>query len=80
MSEDRLYSAPLHQIGDFEFDEAVAEVFPDMIGRSVPGYASMLSMIGQTARQYSQADTNLYDLGCSLGAGTLMLRQNAIET
>ena len=74
---DRLYSAPLNRIGDFEFDDSVADVFPDMIRRSVPGYGSMLSMIAQTAERFSQPNTHLYDLGCSLGAGTMLLRQHA---
>ena len=77
MAEDRLYSVPLNRVGDFEFDNAVADVFPDMIRRSVPGYASMLSMIGQAAARYSLPDTNIYDLGCSLGAGTILLQEHA---
>lgn len=77
MAQDRIYSVPLHHVGDFEFDDAVADVFPDMIRRSVPGYASMLSMIAQTAERYSQPATSLYDLGCSLGAGTVLLQQYA---
>ena len=35
---DDLYSLPLNQVGNFEFDEQVVRVFPDMIARSVPGY------------------------------------------
>ena len=77
MHEDHIYSLPLNRIGDFEFDDSVADVFPDMIRRSVPGYASMLSMIGQCAELYALPKTNIYDLGCSLGAGTLLLRQHA---
>ena len=76
MAEDRLYSVPLSRVGEFTFDDDVAEVFPDMIRRSVPGYASMLSMIGQAAAKYSQPDSRIFDLGCSLGAGTVLLRQN----
>lgn len=34
--KDTLFSAPIDKIGDFTFDERVAEVFPDMIQRSVP--------------------------------------------
>lgn len=77
MAEDRLYSVPLNRVGDFEFDDAVADVFPDMIARSVPGYSSMLSMIGQVTARYARAGSNLYDLGCSLGAGTLLMQQEA---
>ncbi|MCR9197489.1 MAG: carboxy-S-adenosyl-L-methionine synthase CmoA [Planctomycetaceae bacterium] len=77
MNQDRIYSAPLKNVGDFEFDDAVADVFPDMIRRSVPGYGSMLTMIAQCGERFGQPDTHIYDLGCSLGAGTLLLREHA---
>ena len=35
---DTLFRA-YRQLGDWTFDERVAEVFPDMIQRSVPGYS-----------------------------------------
>ena len=50
---DNIYSLPLNQIGSFDFDEQVVKVFPDMISRSVPGYASILSMIERAARDPS---------------------------
>ncbi len=77
MAQDRIYSAPLDRVGDFEFDDSVADVFPDMIRRSVPGYSSMLSMIAQCSGMYAKPESNVYDLGCSLGAGTLLIRDNA---
>ena len=80
MPQDRLYALPQHQVGDFVFDDQVAEVFPDMIARSVPGYASVLSMIEQLTHRYARPDTNLYDLGCSLGAATLLMRSQAPST
>jgi tRNA (cmo5U34)-methyltransferase len=61
-------------VGRFDFDDQVAEVFPDMIARSVPGYASILSMIEQLAQRFSQPSSNVYDLGCSLGAATEIMR------
>lgn len=76
MAHDRIYSAPLHKIGEFEFDDSVADVFPDMIRRSVPGYSSMLSMIAQCAERFVTPDSNVFDLGCSLGAGTLLINEN----
>ena len=61
---------------DFVFDADVAEVFEDMINRSVPGYSTIISMIGLLARQYCNRGTQVYDLGCSLGAASLaMLKQ-----
>lgn len=62
-------------IVDFAFDETVANVFPDMIRRSVPGYETIISLIGLLAEQYAQSDSNCYDLGCSLGAATLSMRR-----
>lgn len=58
---------------DFVFDEKVAAVFTDMIGRSVPGYATIISMIGVLANRYCSKGSNLYDLGCSLGGATLAM-------
>ena len=60
--------------GKFKFDTAVARVFPDMIKRSVPGYAETVAMSGVIASEYARDNTNLYDLGCSLGAVTLAMR------
>jgi len=71
---DKLFSSPLDQVNDFAFDEAVARVFPDMIQRSVPGYTTIIPMIGLLCEQYAQDDTACYDLGCSLGASTLAMR------
>jgi tRNA (cmo5U34)-methyltransferase len=62
--------------GNFTFDDNVARVFPDMIRRSVPGYATIVSMTGVLAGRYAAAGSKLYDLGCSLGASTLAMRQN----
>jgi tRNA (cmo5U34)-methyltransferase len=71
---DTLFADPLSQLGAFSFDQAVVEVFPDMINRSVPGYGTILRMIGQIAETYARANTHCYDLGCSLGAATLAMR------
>ena len=73
MAKDRIYALPHQRVGEFTFDEEVARVFPDMISRSVPGYASILSMIEQLTARYVQPDTNVYDLGCSLGAATRLM-------
>lgn len=72
---DALYATPLEKMVDFRFDERVADVFPDMIQRSIPGYGTLISTIGIMAAHYAQADSRCYDLGCSLGAVTLSMRQ-----
>ena len=47
-----------------------------MIQRSVPGYSNIISMIGMLAERFVQPGTQVYDLGCSLGAATLSIRRN----
>ncbi len=74
MSRDRIYADDRDALDAFAFDEAVARVFPDMIKRSVPGYTMIIPMIGVITEQYAQANSNLYDLGCSLGASLLAMR------
>ena len=76
---DRLYAEPRGVVGDFRFDAAVAEVFPDMVARSVPGYDLFLDFVGVAARRYARAGTRCYDLGCSLGAATLQILRQAPE-
>ena len=73
-STDNLYANPLAEVSAFAFDESVVNVFPDMIKRSVPGYATIINMIGNLAERYAQRDSDCYDLGCSLGAATLAMR------
>lgn len=76
MSKDTIFSAPIDKLGDFTFDENVAEVFPDMIRRSVPGYSNILTAIGMLAERFVTSDSQVYDLGCSRGAATLSARRN----
>jgi tRNA (cmo5U34)-methyltransferase len=77
---DQVYRDPKHQIVDFAFDEDVAEVFSDMIRRSVPGYETVVPTTGLLAARHMAklpiTRHKFYDLGCSLGASTLaMLHQ-----
>lgn len=71
---DELYRTRETRPGSFRFDEQVADVFPDMIDRSVPGYSLIVPMIGQLARRYVQPGSTVHDLGCSLGAVILSIR------
>lgn len=70
--QDKLY-ASRQPTQDFVFDDKVADVFTDMINRSVPGYATILSMIGTLAERYCTPGSQVYDLGCSLGGATLAI-------
>ena len=74
--EDRLYAANMEKITDFVFDERVVRVFSDMVRRSVPGYATLLSMLPVIVRCFVSAGSRCYDLGCSQGACTLAIRHS----
>ncbi|HHT00808.1 MAG TPA: carboxy-S-adenosyl-L-methionine synthase CmoA [Thiomicrospira sp.] len=73
--KDNIYAHEHEAVGAFQFDESVVAVFPDMIQRSVPGYQTILTGIGELTASYVQESSNLYDLGCSLGAATLTMRR-----
>jgi tRNA (cmo5U34)-methyltransferase len=73
--KDNLFADAQDKIAPFSFDDKVASVFADMIKRSVPGYGQTLQMIELIAHQYAQPDSQLYDLGCSLGAATLAMQR-----
>jgi len=89
MNEDRIYARPDDPgpgatspgpsapagVEPFRFNDAVAQVFPDMLRRSIPGYAASLEAIGSLAARCVRPDTYCYDLGCSLGAAALAMRQ-----
>lgn len=70
--QDKIFASE-RPASDFVFDEQVADVFTDMINRSVPGYATILSMIGVLADRYCTAGSRVYDLGCSLGGASLSM-------
>jgi len=70
---DRYYADPHDMLVDFVFDDKVANVFPDMIRRSVPGYETIISQLCVFARQFASAGSRIYDLGCSTAASSLAL-------
>lgn len=74
MAKDTVYTARDSSV-PFRFNAAVAAVFPDMLRRSIPGYEASLEAIGSLAARYVRAGTRCYDLGCSLGAASLAMRQ-----
>lgn len=77
MQRDHLYRQPLQAPSAFRFDEKVVAVFPDMIERSVPGYATTIATIRELAERTLKDGDRAYDLGCSLGAATLAMRHGA---
>ncbi len=58
MGRDNIYADRDSGDAPFRFNEAVAQVFPDMLQRSIPGYAASLEAIGSLAARYVQPQTN----------------------
>jgi tRNA (cmo5U34)-methyltransferase len=54
-------------IADFKFDKTVANVFDDMVSRSVPYYNEIQRMACELGNDFAQDNTNIYDIGCSTG-------------
>ncbi|MFC3121794.1 carboxy-S-adenosyl-L-methionine synthase CmoA [Agaribacter flavus] len=70
-SADALFAAPQSKVAPFSFNQAVVDVFPDMINRSVPGYSDIVSTIPKILRRFIHENAVVYDLGCALGAASL---------
>lgn len=66
-TKDSIYASPLAEIEAFKFDAKVADVFPGMIQRFVPGYQAVIAAIGLLAGRFARPDSVCYGLGCSLG-------------
>ncbi len=59
--------------GDFIFDDRVAQVFDDMLDRSVPHYQEVIRSIARVLGCLLQEGAQVVDLGCSTGTTLLQL-------
>lgn len=73
LKQDKVFAVKNDRIHDFKFDEKVAGVFDDMVGRSVPFYDDIQKMTCALTKDFAQKNTNIYDLGCSTGTTFEML-------
>ena len=64
---DAIFADELKAIADFDFGEKTAEVFDDMLDRSIPQYWELQRMIGELAAEFAVDGSSIYDLGCSTG-------------
>ena len=71
--KDRIYAKKQDKVNDFVFDDKVANVFEDMIQRSVPGYAAVNQLLSVVADQFVTTNSNVFDLGCSLGEAAVCI-------
>jgi tRNA (cmo5U34)-methyltransferase len=73
LKKDNLYKKDFPKNHKFIFDNNVADVFEDMVNRSVPGYEFLIENIGVMSKKFYQKNTVIYDLGSSLCACSLSI-------
>lgn len=66
-AQDHVFAEAGQAVGDFRFDAKVANVFDDMVSRSVPFYGEMQRMVCELAANFAEEGTRIYDIGCSTG-------------
>ncbi len=72
---DRLFNEINPKLGEFTFDENVAQVFDDMISRSVPLYDDVQRVLPVLANLLDHPVIRVVDLGCSTGTSLVQLAQ-----
>ena len=75
MAHDKLFKKKA-KVSDFNFGKKTAEVFDDMLDRSVPFYTEVQSMINQMVSEFAVEGTNVYDLGCSTANTFIQMNGN----
>jgi tRNA (cmo5U34)-methyltransferase len=78
MKRDQVFVGTTLRAGDFEFNAQVAEVFDDMVARSIPFYHEQQRMIVDIGNRFWLPETDIYDLGFST-ATTLINLCKTIE-
>lgn len=74
MTIDKLFTNKNASV-DFTFNDKVAEVFDDMLERSVPCYRQVLDMTGKLLDSFVKDGDLIYDLGCSTGRPLIALAE-----
>ena len=67
MGKDEVFKGEIEKPSDFKFGANVANVFDDMVNRSVPFYGEMQRMMAELAADHAKEGSDVYDLGCSTG-------------
>jgi tRNA (cmo5U34)-methyltransferase len=70
---DEVFANTAARACDFEFNNDVAEVFDDMLVRSVPFYVEQRILIQEIALKFWTEGTIIYDLGCSTATALIQL-------
>ncbi|MCR9204772.1 MAG: carboxy-S-adenosyl-L-methionine synthase CmoA [Halobacteriovoraceae bacterium] len=72
---DKIFRSKLEDIEPFQFNENVANVFDDMVDRSIPNYHEIHRILVDLILRYYPDQGVIYDLGCSTGTTIALLEQ-----
>jgi len=73
VKKDRYFAKVIGNIPPFSFNAEVAEVFDDMVTRSVPLYRENQQLMVDILSRTLRAHETVYDLGCSTGAALVQI-------
>jgi tRNA (cmo5U34)-methyltransferase len=73
MARDEIFGKTTARVGGFQFNEEVANVFDDMLVRSIPFYLEQQGLIEEIAQRFASPDSLIVDLGCSTGTTLIRL-------
>lgn len=72
-NKDRYFAKVVDRITPFSFNAEVAEVFDDMVTRSVPHYRENQLMMVELLSRTLRPSERVYDLGCSTGTALIQI-------
>lgn len=72
-NKDQYFDKLMAHVPAFEFNSDVADVFDDMVQRSVPFYAEVHRLIQDLCRYHLKDGDQVYDLGCSTATTMCLL-------
>jgi len=75
LKEDHLFESSCSGSNDFQFNTEVAEVFDDMVTRSIPFYVEQQRMIQEIGKTFCPRGASIYDLGCATATTLINLCQ-----
>jgi tRNA (cmo5U34)-methyltransferase len=75
MNTDQVFAQKRSRVIPFQFTQDVADVFDDMINRSVPFYREIHQLILDLVERYYNGHGKIYDLGCSTATTICLINQ-----
>lgn len=76
LNKDQFFRQPFSEITSFEFNQEVADVFDDMVSRSVPFYHEIHRILLDLLDRTYLGTGDIYDLGCSTGTSIKLMAEH----